>query len=81
MVYNSSPPSRTKEIPHYVMTGRQLNFPVDFSGATVLAATEISSEMQAVWERVRQYLKQTQSRTKLQLINMRVLSRLRLKTM
>ena len=56
MVYNSSPQSRTKESPHYVMVGRQLKFPVDldFSGATVPAATETASEMQAVWERVRQ---------------------------
>ena len=56
MVYSSSPQSRTKEIPHYVMVGRQLKFPVDldFSGATVPAATEAASEIQAVWERVRQ---------------------------
>ena len=56
MVYNSSPQSRTKESPHYVMVGRQLKFPVDldFSGATVPAATEAASEIQAVWERVRQ---------------------------
>ena len=56
MVYNSSPRSRTKESPHYVMVRRQLKFPVDldFSGATVPAATETAREMQAVWERVRQ---------------------------
>ena len=56
MLYNSSPQSRTKESPHYVMVGRQLKFPVDldFSGATVPAATETASEMQAVWERIRQ---------------------------
>ena len=56
MVYNSSPQSRTKESPHYVMVGRQLKFPVDldFSGATVPAATKTASEIQAVWERVRQ---------------------------
>ena len=55
-VYNSSPQSRIKESPHYVMVGRQLKFPVDldFSGATVPAATEAASEIQAVWERVRQ---------------------------
>ena len=55
MVYNSSPQSRTKESPHYVMVGRQLKFLVDldFSGATVPAATEAASEIQAVWERVR----------------------------
>ena len=42
MVYNSSPQSMTKESPHYVMVGRQLKVPVDldFSGATVPAATE-----------------------------------------
>ena len=51
MVYNSSPQSRTKENSHYVIVGRQLKFPVglDFSGATVPAATETASEMQAVW--------------------------------
>ena len=56
MAYNSSPQSRTKESPHYVMVGRQLKFPVDldFSGATVPDATETASEMQAVLERVRQ---------------------------
>ena len=56
MVYNSNPQSRTKESPHYVMFGKQLKFPVDldFSGATMLAATETASEMQAVWEQVRQ---------------------------
>ena len=56
MVYNSSPQSRTKESPHYVMVGRQLKFPadLDFSRATVPAATDNASEMQAVWERVRQ---------------------------
>ena len=50
MVYNSSPQSRTKESPHYMMIGRQLKFPVDldFSGATVPAATETASEMQVV---------------------------------
>ena len=56
IVYNSSPQSRTKESPYYVMVGRQLKFPVDldFSGATVLAAMKITSEMHVVWERVRQ---------------------------
>ena len=56
MEYNGSPQSRTKKSPHYVMVGRQLKFPVDldFSGATVPAATETASEIQAVWERVRQ---------------------------
>ena len=36
MEYNSSPQSRTKENPHYVMVGRQLKFLVDldFSGAS-----------------------------------------------
>ena len=56
MAYNSSPQSRTKDNPHYMMVGKQLKFPVDLdvSGATVLAATETASEIQAVWERVRQ---------------------------
>ena len=56
MVYNRSPQSMTKETPHYVMVGRQLKFLVDldFSRATVPAAAETASEMQAVWERVRQ---------------------------
>ena len=56
MVYNSSPQSRSKESLHYVMTGRQLKFPLDldFSRATVPAATETANEMQAVWERDRQ---------------------------
>ena len=56
MVCNSSPQLRNKENPHYVMVGRQLKFAVDldFSGATVPAATETAGEMQAVWERVRQ---------------------------
>ena len=55
MVYNSNPHSRNKESLHYVMIGRQLKFPVDldFSGATVPAATVVASEIQAVWERVR----------------------------
>ena len=52
MVYNRSPQLRTKESPHYVMVGRQLKFPADlnFSRATVPAAIETASEMQAVWE-------------------------------
>ena len=56
MVYNSRPQSRSKENPHYVMAGRQLKLPLDleFCGATVSAATGTASEMQAVWERVRQ---------------------------
>ena len=56
LVFNSSPPSRTKESPLYVKVGRQLKFPVDldFSRATVPAATKTVGEMQAVWERVRQ---------------------------
>ena len=56
MACNSSSQVRTKEIPHYVMIGRQLQFPVDleFSRATVPATTGTASEMQAVWERVRQ---------------------------
>ena len=56
MLYDSSPQSRIKESTHYVMVGRQLKFPVDleFSGATLPAAMEAASEMQAVWERVRQ---------------------------
>ena len=56
MVYNSRPQSRSKENPHYVMAGRQLKLPLDleFSGATVPAATGTASEMQAVWERVSQ---------------------------
>ena len=56
MVYNSSPQSRTKESPHYVMVGRQLKLTVDldFSRATVPAATETASDMQAVLELVRQ---------------------------
>ena len=66
MVYNSSPQSRTKESLHYVMVGRQLKFPVDldFSRATVPAATETASEIQAVWERVRQFFKKTQAKDK-----------------
>ena len=54
IVYNSSPQSSTKESLYYVMTGRQLKFPVDldFSGATVPAATETARDMQAVWEQV-----------------------------
>ena len=56
MVYNSSPQSRTTESLYYVMVGRQLKFPMDLelSRATVPAATETASEIQAVWERVRQ---------------------------
>ena len=56
MVYNRRPQLRTKESPNYVMLGRQLKFPVDldFSRAAVPAAMETASEMQAVWERVRQ---------------------------
>ena len=66
MVYNSSPQSNTKEIPHYMMTGRQLKFPVDldFSGATVPAATETARDMHAVGEQVRQKLKKTQDKDK-----------------
>ena len=37
---------------------------LDFSGATVPAATEAASEIQAVWERVRQQLKKTQAKDK-----------------
>ena len=56
MVYNRSPQLRTKESLRYMMTGRQLKFPVDwdFSGATVPVTTDTASEMQAVWERARQ---------------------------
>ena len=66
MVYNSILRSRTKESLYYVMTRRQLKFPVDldFSGATVPAATETAKDMQAVWEQVRQKIKKTQDRDK-----------------
>ena len=62
----AAPQSRNKESPHYVMVGRQLKFPVDlgFSRATVPAATETVSEMQAVWEQVRQQFKKTQAKYK-----------------
>ena len=54
----------TSSLPSDVWKTAKVSVYLNFSGVTVPAATETASKMQAVWERVRQYLTKCQAKDK-----------------